>query len=175
MMNTTCAAEILELTDGDSKVSKMIKGLTVNGETYLPGGITWGWNMLTPESPLTTALPLADLQSKGGKKVMVLMTDGANTLAPTTVNAGPHGSITSGKYKNTTYTNDLTAQLCTNVKADNIEVYTVLFEVKDATIESLLRNCATDPSKSYVANNASELIAAFDSIAKQLAELRIVK
>lgn len=175
MMNTTCAAEILELTDDDSKVSKMIKGLTVNGETYLPGGITWGWNMLTPESPLTSALPLADLQKKGGKKVMVLMTDGANTLAPTTVNAGPHGSITSGKYKNTTYTNDLTATLCQNVKADNIEVYTVLFEVKDATIETLLRNCATDPSKSYVANNASELIAAFDSIAKQLAQLRIVK
>ena len=43
------------------------------------------------------------------------------------------------------------------------------------TIETLLRNCATDPSKSYVANNASELIAAFDSIAKQLAQLRIVK
>jgi Flp pilus assembly protein TadG len=175
MMNTTCAAEILELTDNESSVGKMIKNLSVNGETYLPGGITWGWNMLTPEAPLTSALSVVDLQKKGGKKVMVLMTDGANTLAPTNANAGSHSAIASSKYKNTTYTNDLTAKLCENVKADGIEVYTVLFDVKDATIETLLRNCASEPAKSYVASDSAELIAAFDDIAKQLAQLRIVQ
>jgi Flp pilus assembly protein TadG len=175
MMNTTCAAEILELTDNESTVGKMIKNLSVNGETYLPGGITWGWNMLTPEAPLTSALSVVDLQKKGGKKVMVLMTDGANTLAPTNANAGSHSAIASSKYKNTTYTNDLTAKLCENVKADGIEVYTVLFDVKDATIETLLRNCASEPAKSYVASDSAELIAAFDDIAKQLAQLRIVQ
>ena len=175
LMNTSCAKEILDLTSNLSAAVNKIDSLTVGGETYLPSGITWGWNMLTEDAPLTAAQSQALIKSKGGKKVLVIMTDGTNTMAPTSINAGPHGSSSSGPYRNTPYANTLTAELCHNIKSDDIDVYTVLFDVTDATVETLLRDCASTPSKSYVANDARELIAAFDSIAKQLAQVRIVK
>lgn len=175
MMNTSCASEILDLTDNQGQAVSTIETMTVAGETYLPGGLTWGWNMLTPEAPLTTAISKQALADKGGKKVLIFMTDGSNTLAPTTKNAGGHGQIASGVYKNTTYSDTLTAQLCQNIKNDSIDVYTVLFDVADATVEKILRDCATDPSKSYVAKNADELVSAFDSIARQLARVKIMK
>ena len=175
MMNTSCAKEILDLTSKVKDATSKIDSLTVDGETYLPGGILWGWNMLTPDAPLSTALSLPELTAKGGRKVMVIMTDGANTLAPSNKNAGGHGSWTSGTYEGKRYADTLTAELCKNVKKDSIDVYTVLFDVQDKDVEKLLRDCATVPAKSYVAKDASELIAAFDAIAKQLAQTRIVK
>ena len=174
MMNTSCAKEILELTSDQGAVDAKIDSLTVDGETYLPGGITWGWNMLTDEAPLTSALPMADLKGKGGKKVLVIMTDGTNTLAPVNRNAGPHGSANSGTYKGTKYPDQLSAELCANVKNNEIDVYTVLFEVEDEAIKQLLQDCASSKSKSYVAKDAEELIAAFNAIAKQLAQIRVV-
>ena len=175
MMNTTCADEILDLSSQVGAAVSKIETLSVNGETYLPGGITWGWNMLTPDAPLTSALSNATLQAKGGKKVLIIMTDGSNTLVPTSVDASGHGPMTSGPYKNTPYANTLTTQLCENVKADNIDVYTVLYDVADIAVEKILRDCASAASKSFVAKSASELIAAFDSIARQLAMVRIVE
>ncbi len=174
MMDITCADEILDLTDKVGPAVSTIETLSVNGSTYLPAGITWGWNMLTPDAPLTSALPLADLQAKDGKKVLIIMTDGANTLAPTSVNASGHGSDKSGPYKDKPYANTLTTQLCENVKADNIDIYTVLYEVEDEAVEKMLADCASAASKSFVAKGSDELIAAFESIAKQLAMVRIV-
>jgi hypothetical protein len=174
MMNTSCAREILELTSNLKTVEAKIDSLTVDGETYLPGGITWGWNMLTEEAPLTSALSMADLKDKGGKKVLVIMTDGTNTLAPVSADAGPHGSAKSGAYKGTKYPDLLSAELCANVKTDEIDVYTVLFDVDDEKIQKLLQDCASSKAKSYVAKDAEELIAAFDAIARQLAQIRVV-
>ena len=175
MMNTTCANEILDLTSKVGSAVSAVEALTVNGETYLPVGVTWGWNMLTPDEPLTSALSNTALQAKGGKKVLILMTDGSSTLAPTSVNASGHGAMTSGPYKNQPYANTLTAELCKNIKADKIDVYTVLYDVEDAAVEKVLRDCASGLSKSFVAKSSSELVAAFESIAKQLGKLKIVE
>jgi Flp pilus assembly protein TadG len=171
--NTGCAAEIRELTSDLSKATSTISSLSAAGETYLPAGLTWGWNMLTPEAPLTSATDLATMKAKGGKKVMVLMTDGANTLAPYA--DGTHTYPVYTKYKNLDYTNGLTSKLCENIKADGIQLYTVMFDVTDPALQSMLENCASKTSMSYVAKDAPALVAAFNSIAKELAALRLTK
>ena len=51
----------------------------------------------------------------------------------------------------------------------------MLFDVTDASIETLLRNCASDPAKSYVANDAGELLTAFADIGASLTELRLTR
>jgi hypothetical protein len=102
------------------------------------------------------------------------MTDGTNTLAPVSADAGPHGSAKTGAYKGTKYPDLLSAELCANVKTDEIDVYTVLFDVDDEKIQKLLQDCASSKAKSYVAKDAEELIAAFDAIARQLAQIRVV-
>ena len=43
----------------------------------------------------------------------------------------------------------------------------------DANIETLLRNCATSPDKSFVADDAAELITAFGKIGTSLTQLRL--
>ncbi len=83
--------------------------------------------------------------------------------------------MNSGPYKNKPYANTLSTQLCENAKADKIEVYTVLYDVSDAAVEKVLRDCASGSSKSFVAKTSDELIAAFESIAKQLGKLKIVE
>ncbi len=65
-------------------------------------------------------------------KVLVLMTDGQTTLAPSTKSAGntcrpPASSV----YKSVSYSDALSAQLCTKIKQDGIEIYTVQYDVTD--------------------------------------------
>jgi hypothetical protein len=66
-----------------------------------------------------------------------------------------------------------TRKACENVKAANIQLYTV--RVIDGNA-SLLRNCATNPSTMYFdVQQASQLNAVFQKIAENLASLRISK
>jgi hypothetical protein len=51
----------------------------------------------------------------------------------------------------------------------------VLFDVTDPDIQARLDNCATDPTKSYVATDNAALIAAFGKIGKSLTSLRLSK
>ena len=71
------------------------------------------------------------------------------------------------------YVNSRQAQLCTNIKNDGIEIYTVIFRETDRTTENLMRNCATTPQHFYRADNAQELSEAFDAIGSGIGQLRL--
>lgn len=174
-LNTSCSAEILDLTNNATTAKSKVSSLSATGETYLPNGLIWGWNMLNSAEPLNSALPAADLAAKGGMKVLVLMTDGATTLAPSTKAAGTHVGPGSSVYKSVNYSNTLSAQLCTNIKKDGIEIYTVQFDVVDKDLEKLLTDCASAATKAYQAKDASELALAFDKILTDIAQIRIAR
>jgi hypothetical protein len=145
------------------------------GNTYIPSGLIWAWNMLTPDEPLTAAQSKADVESKGGKKVVVLMTDGVNTMVPEETDGwfGNPGDLGYGAGPD--YANGITSSLCSKIKDEGIILYTVLFDVDDADTQEMLRNCASDPTRSFVADDAAELIAAFADIGVSLTRLRLVK
>ena len=168
-----CGAPMLAMTTKQKDVLDAIAGLYPSGDTHIPSGLIWAWNMLTPEAPLTEALSDAELKAKRGKRALVLMTDGMNTTS--TYDDGNYGAHAYTKYGDGTYTDNLTASLCGKIKAEGTIVYTVLFDVTDPNIETLLRNCATQPDMSYVADDASELIAAFNKIGSSLTQLRITR
>ena len=174
IVNATCGTEILDLTNDVSKAENKVNALTATGETYLPGGLTWGWNMLNSAEPLTEATNVDEMTQKNVRKVLVFMTDGANTLVPTTKSKGSHASPASSTYKKIDYSNTLTAELCANIKQDYITIYTVQFDVADTALQSLLTDCATTKQMSFRANDADSLVASFDSILKDLAEIRII-
>jgi Flp pilus assembly protein TadG len=167
-----CGTAMQALTDVRTDVLATIDALYPSGNTHIPSGLLWAWNMLTPEAPLTEAMSAADVKAKGGKKVMVLMTDGANSSSP--VN-GDYAADVNTKYGTNAYTNGLTTKLCDSIKAEGTIVYTVLFEVSDPSIEALLRGCASDPSKSYVAGDKSALLVAFSDIGTSLTKLRLTR
>ncbi len=71
------------------------------------------------------------------------------------------------------YVNARQAQLCTNIKNDGIEIYTVIFRETNQQIENIMRNCATSPQHFYRADNAQQLSAAFDAIGSGIGQLRL--
>ncbi len=170
----SCPRAITELTDSRSVVETEINALTATGDTYLPGGLMWGWRMLSNEAPLQDGVTNGIMSNEGYTKAIVLMTDGMNTQVPTYpahVNDGG----------NATTTNALTAQLCTNIKnsgandTQRIKIYTVTFAVTDPAVKTLLENCATDSTSYFDAADPSALAEAFKTIGKSLANLSLAK
>lgn len=160
--DTWCSATLTRLTNTSYTLYNAISSLTASGETYIPAGLLWGWRTLSP------SLPFADgaAQTPTLQKSLVLMTDGANTLSP---NYPYHyGSDVAT-------TNTLTAQTCSNIKADNIRIYAVAFAVTDPTIKNILRNCATTTENFYDAANVTDLTAAFAKIGQEITAVRLSK
>ncbi|MFO1133004.1 MAG: pilus assembly protein [Hyphomicrobiales bacterium] len=164
-----CNSSFLDMSSSLTDVTTYITNIYPSGETYIPGGLLWGWNMLDPEEPLTGARTASDLESRGGEKVMVLMTDGYNTRY--VQSDGTVNSITTAAQR--TATNSDTSSLCTKIKDDNIKLFTVAFDVTDQTIIGILRNCATTPEMAFTASNTSALKDAFSSIGSQLKRVHL--
>jgi von Willebrand factor type A domain len=136
------------------------------GETYIPAGLLWGWNVLDAGEPFTQAKTDDQMKAIGGTKFLVLMTDGENTLSPIF-------QYHYGTDKNLANSKMIT--LCNNIKQAGITVYTVGFKVDSSTAKDLLESCASDPSKAFDAADDAALQASFYTIAKQLATLRLSK
>jgi hypothetical protein len=177
-----CGPIMTELTDDKSSILQAITDLFVpsGAETYIPMGLIWGWNMLTPEQPLTRARSKEFMRENGGRRALVLMTDGMNTRTPESATGHRVVVPSQSPYRNwgpepISYTQHLTSELCNKIKADGIDIYTVAFTVDDATTDNLLRNCATDPRKFYKALTPNDLLAAFEAIGDSLKRVRLAQ
>jgi len=136
LMNARCNEEILPLTAQMSDVKTKISSLSAKGNTYIPSGLSWGWRTLDTNMPLTEAVgPYAG----NTEKVLVLMTDGANTKSK---NGDWHEGGSVSKANNTT------RNLCNNIKSSDIQIYTIAYEITDTTTKNLMRNCASKSSTS---------------------------
>lgn len=137
------------------------------GNTFIPGGLIWAWNMLTPEAPLTKAAPNTD---DTVLKVVILITDGVNTASP----LYPGGAVValggtpSPYYKTRAEVDALTRTVCTNMKKYGIKIYTVRAANKasDSSARQLLRDCASDPSMAYDATTYFGTPATFATLAQ---------
>lgn len=163
LMDESCSAPITPLTTDKTLLKDRIAEMRADDETYIPAGLIWGWRMLSPHAPFTEGAT----QSGGTpRKILVLMTDGANTLSP---------DYPEHDDNDVTLANQLTSELCTNIKANSITVFTIGFAVSDTGIHSLLNSCATGPPFYYNAADGSQLAGAFKDIAGKLSNLRLVK
>ena len=168
----TCLNPIQPLTNDSTVISTAVNNLVVNvgsykPETYIPSGLIWGVNVLSPPAPFTDGAAY-DTNNKVPRKAIVLMTDGSNTLY-----ANSTGGIAAANATQlaTTYTNQ--DSVCTYAKNKKIEVYTIGFGVTDATALAHLKSCATDPAHYFDAKSSADLIAAFKTIGGALSKVRI--
>ncbi|MGX5804686.1 pilus assembly protein TadG-related protein [Bradyrhizobium sp. Arg314] len=80
--NTSCSTTaIMPLTDvsttaGATSVKTAINAMAASGATNVPEGMAWGWRTLSSASPFTEGRPETE---KGNDKVLIVLTDGANT------------------------------------------------------------------------------------------------
>jgi Flp pilus assembly protein TadG len=162
----TCPDTLIPLTDDADVLKDKIDDLKASGWTYIPSGAMWAWSILSPQAPFTEGVPYGQLKTLNGTKALMIMTDGDNTRAP---DYPTHNSTSK------TLANSLTKEVCKNIKAEKIVVYTVAFEVTDTTIKDILRDCATNSSYYFDAKNSKALTEAFASIAASLRSISLSK
>ncbi len=156
------ANPLTRLTNVRANVLSGINSMSARDNTYIPAGLVWGWRLLSQGIPFTDAAP----KSNDLKKVLVLMTDGANTVSP---------SYPWHNGSNSATANDLTEDLCDNINNDEVIVYTIAFDVTNSTIKNLLEDCAGNGGSYFDASDSGELADAFKEIADELLNLRISK
>jgi Flp pilus assembly protein TadG len=181
--NFECTLQpISRLSTNWTNLKAKITAMTAVGETHIPLGMAWGWNVLAPSGPLADGVPYSTPKTT---KVVVLMTDGDNTY---TDNGKYNGSAydgygfiwqnrtgtVGGTSARTTAIDNRLAAICTNMKAAGIVIYTVRVEVKTGS-SALLEGCATTPDKFYDVQSASNLTAVFSAIAGSIENLRITQ
>lgn len=196
--NDDCPTNALTpLTATKATVKSAIDAMYPQGFTNIHQGAIWGFHMLTVAAPLTQAKPAEAATSK----VMILMTDGENTvdnygstmnLADTfqaygwpgapSQNGGTsyNGRIFSTDYPQPSSDDEVTAAMdsralesCTNAKLAGIAIYTIGLNAPNQKTIDLLTNCATTSSMAYFPTQSSELTAVFKEIADELANLRL--
>jgi Flp pilus assembly protein TadG len=166
VLNVNCPAPITPLTTNTSKINSEIDAMVAGGNTYIPTGLLWGWNVLDAQEPYTEGRTPAQLAEVGGRKAIVLMTDGENTASPL---------YPDHKGTDADAANAKLATMCANVKAQGIEVFTVAFQVPTPTIKAILESCATSADHAFDAANGQALYDSFTKIGQLLADVRISK
>lgn len=183
--NRSCSQAITPMTKYKSTITSGINSMAARGNTHIVLGAAWGWRMISPRwrglwggEMNTDNLPL-DYDTPLMDKVLILMTDGANTIDNS--NKGGYWYLSDGKLGTTTQSsavtelNDRLSEVCESAKDNNILVYTIAFGSPGSTIENLLEACATKPEYFFNSSSTGELQSAFQQIGDSLANLRISK
>jgi Flp pilus assembly protein TadG len=188
--NFNCPRPIQDLTNVKNTITSAISVMAANGQTVIPEGIAWGWRVISPGTPFTAGAPYDDRETI---KAVIVLTDGDNDVNPGTngvfrskfssygyASNGHLGAVDGSQAD--TVLNQKTAAVCANVKADkdgdasdqDVIVYTIVFGVgAGSATETMMRDCASDPSKYFNSPTGDDLQAAFQSIALGLSKLRV--
>jgi hypothetical protein len=151
-----------------------------NADTYIPAGLIWGVNMLSPDAPLTDGAAY-DPKNQDPRKVIVLMTDGLNsrTVVRNGANKGGYQNIpTVGKALDadkSAQVNSDTETVCNYAKSKNVEIFSIAFMVDDGAAKTMLQNCATDAQHYYDATDSAAMLAAFQDIGQSLTNVRLAR
>lgn len=155
------------MTKDVTLIKDTVNAMVAKVNTYIPSGLIWGWRTLQEAEPLTG---VQDAPA-GSQKIMVLMTDGANE-----VSLGGTDAYSDGIYHNgndTDAADALTAELCEDIKNDDILVFTIALEVSDSDTISLIKNCATSPAHFYDLSDETALSNAFNNIGVEVDDIRL--
>lgn len=181
--NAYCPAPMMGMTNVKATINNGIDTIAPGGNTHINVGAVWGWRMLSPRwrglwggVMDTNALPL-DYNTPLMQKAIIIMSDGANTMGNNV--DGAYGYLSDGQLGTTnsgtatTRLNSKLASVCSSLKANNVLVYTILFDESNTTIRNLMRSCATTPDYFFDSPTEAELQTAFRAIGDSLANLRI--
>jgi hypothetical protein len=188
--DVVCPKEAQLLTEMEqSDFNAYADALTPKGGTYLDVGMIWGGRLLSADGVFADNVKEAPRNGGEVSRHLIFMTDGEmspniDTLTAygieyfdrkTTPEGESYGYVGSGCCHSDS---DDTARhsarflaVCKAIKAKGIRLWTIAFTESSTTN---LETCASDNS-SYSPEDAEELNEAFQEIAKQVGELRIIE
>ena len=162
-------ATVLPLQGKSQKdtVKDTIDSYAAAGATAGHIGTAWGWYLLSPEwSSVLGANAGKPYGETDVEKSMIIMTDGEFNTS----------YISGGSTPSTQQTDESYAQfdsLCDNIKAKNIKVFTIGFDLIDPRALAELQKCASAPENFFDAKTGAQLKNAFKDIARKLNTLRV--
>lgn len=171
-------AVLQPMTSNKTTLHNLINALVAGGNTAGHVGTAWAYYMLSPK--WAPGLPSGSQPVAYGtaktKKIAVLMTDGAYNQEHDSkgVATGQNGA---GSSVNGISSAEQAKKVCTDMKNNGIEIYTVGFNLdgntpSDETLAiDTLSNCATDTNHFYNSSTGDALKAAFQDIALKISTL----
>ena len=130
-------------------VTAMTTTLTATGGTDSSGAMDWAYTKL--KSPSEINQHITKSGNNDPSKFIVFMTDGDN---------------------NNSSSDTATKQTCDNAKTNGIQIFTVAFQAPSGG-KALLQYCSSGTDYYYSADNADELLDAFESIGAKASELAV--
>jgi Flp pilus assembly protein TadG len=193
--NRGCPQPLQELTSNGDSVDSALDTMSLadGGGTVISEGVAWGWRVLSPTEPFTEAS-----SEPSAKRIMVVMSDGENQISRNPRNPSPtgddhRGSPTVSDYNAYGYLrwhrfggeptfadveaelDERTLEICTNAKAEGIEIHTVLFRSNAQRAIDVLRQCATDADHFHLAADSAKLSETFQGIAAAIGSYRLTR
>ncbi len=182
--NKACPDEILPLTSDRDILRAKITGLRHwhGGGTVTSEGLMWGWRTLSPELPFDQGKPYGET-----RKIIVLFTDGKNMVVangpggPVSSDYSAYGHLSHSRFGVSTFAalearlDDRMRLACQNIKAAGVEIYSVMFREESGSARDLVRNCATDPGRYFLATDQDELLSSFENIAQSITTQRLAR
>ena len=121
--------DIMPLTNDFNAVNAKLDAMRPLGNTNIPLGAEFGWNLLDNAAPYSQAAPYTDTQNR---KYLILLTDGVQTSSQW----GP------GKSRNVQNGQKNLVSLCSAMRAEGITVFAIAYDITDKNVTSLLKQCA---------------------------------
>lgn len=172
-----CRNALLPLTDDLDAIEATMTGLSTAGLRAGHLGLAWGWYSLSATFNIWTGDSVPASYDSGTQKVMVLMTNGTfdieycNGIYSMSSTAGkaikancdsPNGSSMSQA-----------AKLCSAIKEKGIVIYTIGYNLADASMKDMLATCASGESYAFLPDTTSNLESVFKQIAEELTTVRV--
>ncbi|MCB1495484.1 MAG: pilus assembly protein [Bauldia sp.] len=186
--NSGCEmAPIMRLTTNTAEAKTAINKMIANGNTDIPIGASWGWNVLSDKGPFGDGVAYG---TEDWTKIMVLMTDGNNeNQTGNELNESIYSGLgyvwqekmgvpadNKNKSARTAARDDKLSEICTAMKAKGIVIYTVRVETNNGMpSDPVMKACATQPDYYYEVNDVSKMVAAFEDIGNSIQKLRLAR
>lgn len=158
---------VTPLSKSPTEQKYAINTMLASGYTHGNYGMVWGYRLLSEAFPFEEGV---SWDNEYWRKVVVMMTDGVNTIHPYYSAYGP----TVDHNLNTGDLDDRFTDVCNNLKADGAIIYTVTFYygVNQAT-KDLYKDCATSEDYYHDAPDQADLVDVFETISRELSNLHI--
>lgn len=145
---------MMTLTSNFTSFSSAVNAMAPSGNTNGTIGLAWGLQMLTPGEPFSAASAFGG----GARKIMVFLTDGANT-----------------RNRWTSIPADIDARMlatCAEIRNKGVELYAI--GLVDANM-SVLNACATNPGMAFQVTDPTKIPDLFDLISQKYVGVRLTK
>jgi hypothetical protein len=151
------------------------------------------WQNADADDMASDGLPL-DYGTPRTDKVAIILTDGVNQNYVCTTDCGASGNtipdysaygMAAENRLGLTNPNSASQwaqkldqrmlEICTAMKARDIILYTITFQVSSQSVKTLFRNCASDSAKYFDDGTSADLSDTFKRIAEELRTLRLAE